>query len=196
MPVLLVRHGHTAFNSENGERIRGWIDLPLTDRGEDAANRTAQALSGYALAHIYSSDLQRAAVTAKYLAQSSGAVLTLHPQLRPWNLGALHGQPTDAANPVIETLVRSPTTRAPGDGESFYEFLLRYLPFVLPLVRNDQTVAVVTHIRNVKALEAHYANGGYGVNLQKWLEPPCVPPGGVALVTPRTFEVLHAPDGD
>lgn len=196
MPIFLVRHGHTAFNSDSGERIRGWIDLPLTDRGEDAASEAAKVLHGEPITQIFSSDLQRAAVTAKYLAETSGAVLTLTDRLRPWNLGALHGQPVDTANPIIDGLVRTPTTRAPGGGESFYEFLLRYLPFVLPLVRAEQTSAVVSHIRNVKALEAHLAAGGYGIDMATWRQPPAVPPGGIAYVTPTAFTVRHAPQGD
>lgn len=193
MPILLVRHGPTAYNTTGAsERIRGWLDLPLTAAGQQVAEDTAAQLARYPVTHVYSTDLQRGVATARALAALTGVPLTEHRQLRPWNLGVLQGQPVDQAMPIVQRYVHQPYQPVP-EGESFVQFLLRYLPFVLPLVHQPALTAVVTHVRNVKMLEAHLAAGGYGFDLATWNRAPTVDPGGAVLVTPHSFQILSHP---
>lgn len=64
--VLLVRHGETDWNKEL--RCQGHTDVPLNDAGLRQAHDLAERLGSLPLAAVYSSDLQRALVTARAVA--------------------------------------------------------------------------------------------------------------------------------
>src|SRR2546425_876881 len=85
----LVRHGHTAYNAaaaDSAERIRGWIDIPLTAQGRREAQQVAQDVCRYPVTRIITSDLQRAAYTAHQIARACQPTPTLNASrsLRPW----------------------------------------------------------------------------------------------------------------
>ena len=69
--IVLIRHGHTAWNSAEGQgqRFRGLTDLPLADEGVAQAQATARRLSQLPVDAIYTSPLQRAVRTAQILAE-------------------------------------------------------------------------------------------------------------------------------
>ncbi|MEL1196595.1 phosphoglycerate mutase family protein, partial [Staphylococcus epidermidis] len=52
--VYLVRHGQTWFNRFN--KMQGWSDSPLTDKGIADAKRAGDLLSHITFTHAYSSD--------------------------------------------------------------------------------------------------------------------------------------------
>jgi broad specificity phosphatase PhoE len=89
MKLLLVRHGQSVANAEG--RIQGQFDSPLNARGRAQAQALAQRLEheGWNLAALYASDLQRAAETARIIAQQFDVPLTLDPQLREYDFGLL-----------------------------------------------------------------------------------------------------------
>jgi probable phosphoglycerate mutase len=64
--VLLVRHGQTQYNADR--RVQGQIDIPLNDMGRWQAERIGARLAAYHPAAIISSDLSRAADTARAIA--------------------------------------------------------------------------------------------------------------------------------
>ncbi len=66
MRVFLVRHGQTDYNAER--RVQGQIDIPLNDTGRWQAERVGARLSAYGPAKILTSDLSRAADTARAIA--------------------------------------------------------------------------------------------------------------------------------
>ena len=59
--LIVVRHGATSFNDNaSGERIRGWLPIPLTLKGMKEAHETAEALSQVeGVKHLYCSDMVR-----------------------------------------------------------------------------------------------------------------------------------------
>lgn len=195
MSVIFVRHGATALNADgtSADRIRGWLDVPLSPQGRKQAASTASKLADTpdaAVTHIFSSDLSRAADTAKTWGKATQTPVTLHKQLRPWNLGNLAGKPSDAVNKIIQALVAHPDEPAPGNGETFHQFLRRYLTFVMPLVRSKTQYGVVAHLRNVKALEAalasHMTNPRRSItdiHLPTWNAAPKVKPAGAVKFT-------------
>ena len=192
MPALVLRHGPTAKNAEAGvspDCLRGWSDLPLTPEGRDQVAETAFRLADLPVTRIYTTDLQRGVETAEPLSEQTKAPISRHVELRPWHYGQWTGMPTDQALPLLDNLVNHPTVPAPG-GESFLQFLTRFLPFVLPLLRQPTLSAVVTHGRNVKALEAYLANHGHGLNMQVWSSAPLIPPAGVLYATPTGMRPL------
>ena len=60
--LFLVRHGQTEFNRYN--RLQGWSNSPLTDKGMEDARRAGFKLAHVPFAAAYCSDTTRAQITA------------------------------------------------------------------------------------------------------------------------------------
>jgi len=88
--IIAIRHGETAWNVDT--RIQGHLDIPLNDTGLWQARQVGRALAGEPVAAVYTSDLQRARVTAQAVADSTGAPLVLAPGLRERSFGQLQGR--------------------------------------------------------------------------------------------------------
>ena len=94
MPTLvLLRHGESVWNSEN--RFTGWVDVPLTPRGEAQAVRSGELLleAGLVPAAVHTSVLQRAVRTAELAVAATQSTACVH---HDWRLnercyGALQG---------------------------------------------------------------------------------------------------------
>lgn len=135
MAVLhLVRHGQSEWNV--ARRVQGQSPLAgsLTSIGREQAVRTARLL---AQEHpnaeaIFTSDLGRAAETAKIIGAELGLPVTAaDPELREQRLGEFEGRffadPVDGdrtVEDVIDGLWQNPNRRPPG-GESVAELYLR-----------------------------------------------------------------------
>ncbi|WP_416354222.1 histidine phosphatase family protein [Agrilactobacillus fermenti] len=63
--VYLVRHGQTYFNRYN--RMQGWSDSPLTEKGIQDAHEAGKRLQNVTFQHCYSSDRGRAIQTAEII---------------------------------------------------------------------------------------------------------------------------------
>lgn len=161
--LILLRHGKTVLNShDDAERLRGWMDVPLDEQGLREAEETAQRLTEYAVAQIYSSDLYRARQTADAVERATGTGVTHTADLRPWNVGTLAGQRVKDILPILQQLERDPSLPAPG-GECFLSFCERYLRQLEQLLeiaaRSADHIIAVTHVRNLLAAPA-LLNGG------------------------------------
>jgi len=102
LPVLyLARHGETAW-SITGQHT-GLTDLPLTERGEQNAQRLGKRLAGIAFAKVFTSPLKRAARTCELA--GFGARASADPNLVEWNYGDYEGRRTSEihlSNPTWE----------------------------------------------------------------------------------------------
>lgn len=87
--IIAIRHGETAWNVDS--RLQGHLDIPLNDVGLWQARQAARALADEPIDAIYSSDLQRAWVTACAIAETTQAPLTAHQGLRERSFGVLQG---------------------------------------------------------------------------------------------------------
>ncbi|MCS6827860.1 MAG: histidine phosphatase family protein [Caldilinea sp.] len=85
----LVRHGQTDWNLQG--RYQGQADPPLNETGVQQAQAVAEALTGRCYAALYSSDLERARVTAGIIARRLGLEVIVDPRLREVNQGAWEG---------------------------------------------------------------------------------------------------------
>ena len=54
--LILLRHGESQWNLEN--RFTGWIDVPLSPRGEEEARNAGEKLKGFTFSRAFSSVLQ------------------------------------------------------------------------------------------------------------------------------------------
>ena len=150
--LILIRHGHTTLNIPGRqERLRGWLDVALSERGLMEAGETARIVSKHAIKSIFSSNLTRAIQTSEIISRAVGAPIVPTPELRPWNLGIFAGQLVHHVVPFLQLLQQQPDTAAPG-GESWNQFYARFskrLLFLMEVARNSQhDIAAVAHVRN------------------------------------------------
>jgi probable phosphoglycerate mutase len=90
--LWLARHGETEW-SRSGQHT-GTTDIPLTDRGRDAARALGEKLRGETFDLVLTSPLARARDTAALAGFGDGAVIT--PDLAEWNYGEYEGLTTEA----------------------------------------------------------------------------------------------------
>ena len=154
MSILLIRHGETALNVA---RVLQPADTPLSARGIAQAEALARRLGLMGVAAVISSDLPRAASTARAIAAATGAPLETSALLRERDFGDWRGQPYDGMPVDPLTMLDAP----PG-GESAAAFAGRVARAFEHIVRRraalDGRLAVVTHGLVIRALLASHAS--------------------------------------
>ncbi|MGJ7910148.1 histidine phosphatase family protein [Neobacillus sp. LXY-1] len=91
--IYLVRHGKTMFNTT--DRVQGWADSPLNEKGKEAAEFLGKGLKGVQFAKAFSSDSGRAIETAQILLDKSeqkNVKLIQNKSLREANFGEFEGE--------------------------------------------------------------------------------------------------------
>lgn len=192
--IYVIRHGSTAHNrgGVGKDRIRGHADVPMTNKGIFEVQRAADALAALPIAHIYTSDLERAAKTAEIVArkQVERPSVTATKKLRSWDLGPeMEGSlTTPAVVQRIKDLVAH-RTRVPPGGESFDQYVERLIGYVKPIfdriADKGGEIALVCHGRVCQVIDLWAQSGcdadcmhrEYAEHLAD--EPDTVPPGGV-----------------
>lgn len=196
--LVMVRHGSTA-NNEAPEKFRGWLDLPLDAHGIQEAEDIKASFAKSPVVRIYSSDLQRAMQTASIITQDHPN----HPNvissfgLRPWDLGNWEGQ---AVKPHLQEMLdyetRRPGVAVPG-GESFHNFVYRFLTTLRKIFAEDQVIpgvfVVVTHTRCLRATAAWLKAGarGYNLDMSVMTSPEEPAPGGVVIASLRDRQFIE-----
>jgi len=159
----LIRHGATKYNNstdESADRIRGWMDIPLSKEGVQEADKLADGLKNSGITRIFTSDLSRAEETAEAIAESLEIDYVPTMNLRPWNLGKFAGQSTKDALPEIAEYVRNKPDEKVPEGESFNSFKKRAFEGLSMVVKSaDSNVAMVTHHRIERLLKAWVKKG-------------------------------------
>ena len=162
--LVLLRHGESAWNLEN--RFTGWVDMPLSPRGEEEARSAGEKLRGRRIDKLYTSVLVRATETARIALDVAG--LGPLPTERDAALnermyGDLQGMnKAEAAGRFgaeqVRLWRRSYDVRPPG-GESLADTAARVLPYweghILPDLRAGRNVLVVAHGNSLRALVMH-----------------------------------------
>lgn len=88
--IVAIRHGETSWNVDT--RIQGHLDIPLNDVGLWQAQRAGAALADEQFDAIYSSDLQRALVTAQAVGSATGCTVQPDTGLRERCFGSFEGR--------------------------------------------------------------------------------------------------------
>lgn len=89
----LIRHGETEWNASR--KLQGWLDIPLSRKGIEQAERLSRYLRSDAFTveidAVVSSDLGRAYDTAVRATGHLGLLIERHPSLRERNYGIYEG---------------------------------------------------------------------------------------------------------
>src|SRR5262245_38424641 len=162
--LILLRHGQSQWNLEN--RFTGWIDVPLSPKGEAEARAAGEKLRGHVIDVLYVSVLKRAIDTATLALEAAGlsvAETRRDAALNERMYGDLQGlNKAEAAkrfgNAQVKLWRRSYDVRPPG-GESLADTAERVLPYweshILPDLKAGRDVLVVAHGNSLRALVMH-----------------------------------------
>jgi probable phosphoglycerate mutase len=164
----LIRHGETDDNV--AERVAGWRDSLLTDRGRVQAERVATFVAGrYRPVALYASSARRAAETAAQLARRLALPVRHDPDLREMHFGDAEGLLIhELRERFPEVLARAANDEDDEVGwpngetrTAFYRRARRSLDSIVA-AHLGETVAVVTHGGVVSRFLADVAEGKPG----------------------------------
>jgi 2,3-bisphosphoglycerate-dependent phosphoglycerate mutase len=167
MPQLvLIRHGESEWNKEN--RFTGWIDIPLSPKGEEEARQAGEKLRGYEFDEAFTSVLIRAIRTYEIVAETAGFNLPLEKDqaLNERMYGDLQGLNKDDTRKKFGAeqvqLWRRSFDIAPPNGESLKDTAARVLPYyharIEPELRAKKNILVVAHGNSLRALIMYLEN--------------------------------------
>ena len=153
--MLLIRHGATDLMSD---RLCGRMPgVPLNSEGRSQAETLGRSLrEEVRLAAVYSSPMERAVETARYVAEPQGLSIAIEEGVNELDFGDwmglsfqdLHGLPDWKEYNRRRALHPAP------DGESLLEVQARAWKSLSTIVQNhsNETIAVVTHGDVIRAL--------------------------------------------
>lgn len=162
--LVLLRHGESQWNLEN--RFTGWVDVPLSPKGEQEARAAGEKLKGFRFDRAYTSVLKRAIDTLRIVLEITGQTNVPTEQDQALNermYGDLQGlNKAETAQKYGEQQVkiwrRSYDVRPPG-GESLKDTAERALPYyekqIWPQILAGRTVIVTAHGNSLRALVMH-----------------------------------------
>lgn len=152
---MLWRHGQTRWNVE--DRFQGHTDVDLDETGRDQARRAARLLAALEPQAIVSSDLLRAASTARTLSLLTGVPVDEDPRLRETFGGSWQGLTVSQIRDLdadAYALWRSGADVPAGGAETRSDVAARVVPALLgalaPLPAGSTLVAV-THGGSARA---------------------------------------------
>lgn len=159
--LVLIRHGESQWNLEN--RFTGWVDVPLTPKGEQEARDAGKKLKAFRFDCAFTSVLVRAKETLRLVLEEIGQTTIPIEENKALNermYGELQGlNKTETAQKYGEHQVkiwrRSFDVPPPG-GESLKDTAERVLPYyenrIRPALLADKTVLVVAHGNSLRSL--------------------------------------------
>lgn len=158
---IIIRHGTTENNEK--DKIRGWLDLPLSEEGIKEGHVTSKHVAKHDLDGMVSSDLLRARQTADIISKDTGIPILEHNYgFRPWNLGELTGMDVKATLSTIKKYAEeTPDKPIPGGGESFNEFKDRFLNALKDVFAHykGKKLGIVAHHRSERLIDSLKPDG-------------------------------------
>lgn len=162
--MVLLRHGESQWNLEN--RFTGWIDVPLSPKGEQEAREAGEKLRSIRFDCAFTSVLTRAKETLRIVLEVIGQTdipVEEDPALNERHYGELQGLNKDETAQrygaeQVKLWRRSYDVRPPG-GESLKDTADRVIPYyrrrILPELLAGKNVLVVAHGNSLRALVMH-----------------------------------------
>ncbi len=158
LTIYLTRHGETEWNIE--QKLQGWSDSPLTEKGKRNACQLGERLKSIAFQTVYSSPSERSLSTARLMMQGRTCPLVIDEDLREIHFGDWEGQNRQVLSEnypqAYFNFWNAPHLYTSETGENFFELEQRLLTFFEKLKSRHQTgdVLVVTHTVVIKMLLA------------------------------------------
>ncbi len=165
MPQLvLIRHGESEWNKEN--RFTGWIDIPLSQKGEEEARSAGEKIRGFKFDMAFTSVLSRAIKTFEIAAQVAGFNHLLAEKDEALNermYGDLQGLNKDECRQKFGVeqvhIWRRSYDVPPPNGESLKDTAARVMPYyykrIEPMLKEGKNILVVAHGNSLRALVKH-----------------------------------------
>lgn len=162
--LVLLRHGESQWNLEN--RFTGWVDVPLSPKGEQEAREAGQKLQSFRFDQAFTSVLTRAINTLTIVLEVIGQTdlpVEKDQALNERMYGDLQGLNKDETvqkfgEQQVKLWRRSYDVKPPG-GESLKDTAERVLPYyterIWPKLSSAGTVLVVAHGNSLRALVMH-----------------------------------------
>ena len=165
--LVLIRHGESQWNLEN--RFTGWVDVPLSPKGEQEARDAGKKLTSFKFDCAFTSVLKRAKDTLRLVLEVLGQTnlpIQEHQALNERMYGDLQGlNKAETVQKFGEEQVkiwrRSFDVPPPG-GESLKDTADRVVPYfekqIRPELQGNKTVLIVAHGNSLRALVMHLEN--------------------------------------
>ncbi|WP_447975141.1 2,3-bisphosphoglycerate-dependent phosphoglycerate mutase [Nitrospira sp. Kam-Ns4a] len=162
--LVLLRHGQSQWNLEN--RFTGWVDVPLSPKGEEEAREAGRKLRGFRFDRAFTSVLTRASETLRLVLEVIGQTdipIEKDQALNERMYGDLQGLNKDETAKKygaqqVKLWRRSYDVRPPG-GESLKDTAERVLPYyerqIRPHLLAGRNVLVSAHGNSLRALVMH-----------------------------------------
>jgi len=162
--IVLLRHGESQWNLEN--RFTGWVDVPLSPKGEEEARSAGLKLKSCRFDCAFTSVLIRANETLRIVLEAIGQTnipIEKDQALNERMYGDLQGlNKAETAKQYGEQQVkiwrRSYDVRPP-NGESLKDTAERVLPYyarrINPHVLAGETILIAAHGNSLRALVMH-----------------------------------------
>ena len=161
--LILLRHGESQWNLEN--RFTGWIDVPLSARGEKEANEAGLKLKPYRIDEAYTSVLRRAIDTLNLALKAArkngiGIPITQNSALNERHYGELQGLNKEETakkfgKEKVQLWRRSYDVAPPG-GESLKDTAARTLPYYKEVILKDlkegKNVLIAAHGNSLRSI--------------------------------------------
>lgn len=147
--IVLLRHGRTEWNDAG--RLQGQTDIALDAVGVSQAGEAAAYFRDWHFDACYSSDLERAMVTAETIALGHDLAVVPEPRLREINVGSWSGRTaaevSEELPDFIDLYTRGIDFRRSATGETLAEMTERVIPAVLDAAARHEggQVLMVTH---------------------------------------------------
>ncbi|HLP11030.1 MAG TPA: 2,3-diphosphoglycerate-dependent phosphoglycerate mutase [Flavobacteriales bacterium] len=162
--LVITRHGQSAWNLEN--RFTGWVDVDITEVGENEAKKAAEKLKGYHFDCAFTSNLKRAQRTLNIILEGIGQQnipVTKDEALNERHYGDLQGaNKAETAAKYGEDQVhiwRRSFDVAPPKGESLKDTADRVIPYfdlnIAPLLQQGRNIIISAHGNSLRALIMH-----------------------------------------
>jgi len=169
--LMLVRHGESQWNLEN--RFTGWVDIPLSPKGEEEARQAGEKLKSYKFDKAYTSVLKRANDTLNTILKIIGQEnipIEYDQALNERHYGALQGlNKADIGKQYGEAQLKiwrrsydvpppKEVTKLNPDGisESLKDTAARTLPYfeakILPDVLAGKNIIVAAHGNSLRSI--------------------------------------------
>ena len=174
---ILIRHGESQWNLEN--RFTGWVDVPFSPKGVQEAKDAGEKLKSYTFDKAFTSVLQRANETLRFILEASGQTgipIERDQALNERHYGALQGlNKAETATKYGEQQVhiwrRSYDIPPPKDktelnpegiSESLKDTAARTLPYwekkIFPEIKNGKNIIVAAHGNSLRSIVMHLDN--------------------------------------